>query len=79
MIKCIFNTIITHQNDENRTRLINPLKEHIAKFEENMQKRFHEETLDRNTLKVEINTLKQLNQQISQDAVNLTSALKGNS
>lgn len=69
----------THQNEENLTRLINPLKEHIAKFEENMQKRFQEESLDRNTLKVEINTLKQLNQQISQDAVNLTSALRGNS
>jgi DNA recombination protein RmuC len=69
----------THQNEENLTRLINPLKEHIAKFEENMQKRFQEETLDRNTLKVEINSLKQLNQQISQDAINLTSALKGNS
>jgi len=69
----------THQNEENLTRLINPLKEHIAKFEENMQKRFQEETLDRNTLKGEINSLKQLNQQISQDAVNLTSALKGNS
>lgn len=69
----------THQNEENLTRLINPLKEHIAKFEENMQKRFQEETLDRNTLKGEINSLKQLNLQISQDAVNLTSALKGNS
>jgi len=44
-----------------------------------MQKRFIEESLDRNTLKGEINSLKQLNQQISQDAVNLTSALKGNS
>lgn len=41
----------THQNEENLTRLINPLKEHIAKFEENMQKRFKEESLDRNTLK----------------------------
>lgn len=69
----------THQNEENLTRLINPLKEHIAKFEENMQKRFKEESLDRNTLKGEISSLKQLNQQISQDAINLTSALKGNS
>jgi len=69
----------TNQNEENLTRLINPLKDHIAKFEENMQKRFLEESLDRNTLKGEISTLKQLNQQISQDAINLTSALKGNS
>ena len=69
----------TNQNEENLNRLINPLKDHIAKFEENMQKRFLEESLDRNTLKGEISSLKQLNQQISQDAINLTSALKGNS
>ena len=30
----------TNQNEENLNRLINPLKDHIAKFEENMQKRF---------------------------------------
>jgi DNA recombination protein RmuC len=69
----------THQNEENLHRLLLPLKEHIAHFEANMQKKFQEEWIDRNTLKLEINALKALNLQISQDALNLTSALKGNS
>jgi len=68
----------THQNEENLHRLIAPLKEHISLFEENMQKRFLQETLDRSALKNEIGSLKTLNQQIAQDAVQLTNALKGN-
>lgn len=67
----------TEQNQSNLTHLINPLKEQIKTFEQKIQDTYEKESRDRITLAHEIKHLKELNQQISQDALNLTNALKG--
>lgn len=67
----------TDQNQNNLSHLINPLKEQIKTFEQKIQDTYDKETRDRVMLSHEIKNLKELNQQISQDALNLTNALKG--
>lgn len=67
----------TVQNQQQLNDILNPLKEKIKSFEEGVEKRFLEETKDRVSLKKEIEQLYHLNQQLSQDANNLASALKG--
>ena len=67
----------TLQNHEQLHGLLGPLREKIKSFEEGIEKRFLEETKDRVSLKKEIEHLRELNQQLSQDANNLASALKG--
>lgn len=69
----------THQNQEQLSHLLQPLKENIKTFEAQIEKRFWEETKDRISLKKEIEHLKALNLQLSEDANNLVSALKGDS
>ncbi len=66
-----------NQNQEQMHSLLHPLREHIKSFEEGIEKRFVEETRDRVSLKKEIEQLRELNQQLSQDANNLAYALKG--
>jgi len=46
-------------------------------FKKQVQTLYSDESKDRAMLKQEILSLKELNQQISQDAINLTNALKG--
>jgi len=65
------------QNQSNISHLINPLKDQIKTFEQKIQETYDKETRDRLMLSHEIKNLKELNQQISQDALNLTNALKG--
>jgi DNA recombination protein RmuC len=67
----------TLQNQEQLHHILNPLKEKIKTFEEGIERRFLEETKDRISLKKEIEQLRALNQQLSSDANNLASALKG--
>lgn len=67
----------TEQNQTNLTNLIQPLKEQIKSFEKKVQDTYEKESHDRITLFHEIKHLKDLNQQISKDAINLTQALKG--
>ena len=69
----------THQNQEQLSHILQPLKENIKTFESQIEKRFWEETKDRISLKKEIEHLKALNLQLSEDANNLVSALKGDS
>ncbi len=67
----------TLQNQEQLENILAPLREKIKSFEEGVEKRFLEETKDRISLKKEIEHLRELNQQLSADANNLASALKG--
>lgn len=67
----------TDQNQLQINDLLNPLREKIKSFEEGIERRFVEETKDRVSLKTEIEQLRLLNQQLSADANNLASALKG--
>lgn len=64
-------------NQEQINHLLNPLREHIKSFEEGINNRFREEAEGRIILKKEIEHLRELNQQLSQDANNLAGALKG--
>ena len=67
----------TNQNQSQLNEILNPLREKIKDFELNIERKFVEETQQRTTLKTEIENLRSLNQQLSQDANNLVSALRG--
>jgi DNA recombination protein RmuC len=64
-------------NQRNIDALLAPLKAQLGDFKQQVQHSHDAETKQRHELKHEINSLKQLNQQMAQDAVNLTKALKG--
>ncbi|WP_179415706.1 DNA recombination protein RmuC [Mucilaginibacter sp. E4BP6] len=64
-------------NRVNLDILLNPLKENIKAFEEKVDKVYNMEAAERNTLKGVITQLMELNQLISNEAQNLTKALKG--
>jgi len=66
----------TETNKTNLDMLINPLKENIKAFEDKVEKVYKAESDERNVLKGEITKLMELNKQISQEAHNLTRALK---
>ena len=64
-------------NLEKLNATLTPLKEHVGLFEKEL-KRVHEDTIkDRADLKTEIRQLSQRSEEISQEAVMLTRALKG--
>lgn len=67
----------TQQNADQLQHLLRPLQQRINTFEEQIQKRFVEETRDRVTIKEEIVHLRRLNVQLSNDANNLAEALRG--
>ena len=56
---------------------LNPLKTQLNEFRKKVEDVYDKETRDRVSLRVELEQLKLLNSQLSQDAVNLTRALKG--
>ncbi len=64
-------------SQENIHSLIKPLESQIGEFKKQVQTLYSDESKDRAMLKQEILSLKELNQQISQDAIKLTNALKG--
>lgn len=64
-------------SQENLSLLIKPMESQINEFKKEINTLYTTEAKDRAMLKQEIISLKELNQQISQDAINLTNALKG--
>lgn len=66
-----------NQNQENLSILLNPLKEQIQDFKKKVEDVYVQESKDRTALHHEISSLKKLNLQMSEDAINLTKALKG--
>lgn len=69
----------TEQNSANLGQLLNPLKEQLKDFHKVVIDTYDKESRERGLLKHEIEALKNLNQQIGEDALNLTRALKGES
>lgn len=69
----------TEQNKTNLDIILNPLKEKIKTFEEKVEKTYQNESNERVSLKTEIKGLMELNKRLSEDATNLTNALKGES
>ena len=67
----------TDQNKENLESVLKPLRERIKDFEKKVDEKYDTEQKERASLKGEIKTLHELNKQISQEAHNLTTALKG--
>ncbi|MDD2566769.1 MAG: DNA recombination protein RmuC [Sulfurimonadaceae bacterium] len=57
--------------------LLQPFREQIANFSLQSKEQFLNETKERHLLRDELQRLKQMNEQLSQDALNLTKALKG--
>lgn len=69
----------TEQNKENIKSILNPLQEKIQTFEKKVEET-HKQNIDYNSaLRQQIIGLKELNEQMSKEAVNLTKALKGDS
>jgi len=66
----------TEVNRFNIDALLSPLKENIKLFEQKVDRVYKSESDERNVLKGEISKLMDLNRQISEEASNLTKALK---
>ena len=70
-------TEFTQSNQKNIGEILNPLKEKIKEFEDKVQHAYDQEGRDKVSLKTEIIHLLELNRKLSEDAENLTRALKG--
>ncbi|MCH9030235.1 MAG: DNA recombination protein RmuC [Bacteroidetes bacterium] len=67
----------TEQNKTNLKEILDPLKERISEFQNKVEET-NKESIDRNAaLRQQLSSLKEMNLQMSQDAQNLTNALKG--
>jgi DNA recombination protein RmuC len=69
----------TEQNRSNLDQLLKPLGEKIRDFEKKVGDAYDKEAQQRFSLKEEVKRLAELNKKISEDAENLTRALKGDS
>jgi DNA recombination protein RmuC len=69
----------TEQNKRNIGEILDPLKTKITEFQGKVEQVYVEEGKDRIALTEQVKQLMSLNQQLSQDANNLTLALKGSS
>lgn len=69
----------TRINQSNIDSLLKPLGENIESFKKKVEEVYVAEAKERFSLGEEVKRLAQINQKISEDAVNLTNALKGNS
>lgn len=71
------STKFTQQNQEKLNSIINPLNEKIKEFQKRVEETYDKESKQRFSLEKEIKSLYELNMQMSKDAQNLTTALKG--
>ncbi len=69
----------TEQNKENIEGVLKPMREQLLDFKKKVEDVYDKESKDRVSLLTEIIHLKTLNERISEDAINLTNALKGQS
>jgi len=67
----------TATNKESLAAVLNPLQDKIQQFEKRVEETYQKESNERFSLAKEIKNLQELNTRISEDAVNLTNALKG--
>ncbi len=67
----------TDQNKTNLGELLNPLREKITEFEKKVEESSKENVKMNSSLSEQLKQLKELNQQITKEAENLTKALKG--
>ena len=69
----------TEQNQANLGLLLDPLRTKITEFQKRVEEASVQEGKDRTALSEQVRQLLELNQMLSEDAKNLTSALKGSS
>ena len=69
----------TDRNKADMETLLNPLREHIKDFEKKVTDTHKDASSDMASLKAHIENLKNLGEQMSREALNLTTALKGES
>ena len=67
----------SHIQKEQFEILLKPFREQITNFSKESKEQFNETSKDGHLLKNELLRLKEMNKQLSQDAINLTNALKG--
>ena len=67
----------TATNKESLSAVLTPLQDKIQQFEKRVEETYDTESKERFSLAKEIETLQKLNNRISEEAVNLTNALKG--
>lgn len=67
------------QNQKNIDQILKPLGEKIKSFENSVNDKYLKDQTSRAGLATQIKMLQEANQKISQDAINLTKALKGDS
>jgi Uncharacterized protein conserved in bacteria len=64
-------------NHKNLSEILNPLKERILNFEKKVDETYDKELRDKISLREEVKKLTELNAKVSEEANNLTKALKG--
>ena len=67
----------TISNHKNLSEILNPLKERIQLFEKKVDETYDKELRDKISLREEVRKLTELNTRVSEEANNLTKALKG--
>lgn len=67
----------TDVNVKHLTDIVNPLKDKISLFEKKVEDAYDKELRDKLSLREEVRKLTELNTRISEEATNLTKALKG--
>ena len=68
-----------HQSEEQLSQLLKPLGERLKDFQSRVETAYSEESKERFSLRNELKHLRDLNARMSQEAINLTNALKGES
>lgn len=68
---------LNQKNQESLSNVLNPVREQLKDFRTRVDTIYEKDTAGRIELKHELQTLKELNQKMSEEAHNLTTALKG--
>jgi DNA recombination protein RmuC len=69
----------TQTNKDNIEGILTPLKDEFAEFRKRVNDVYKNDSDDRTALKTQIDGLKELNEKLGKEALNLTNALKGDS
>jgi DNA recombination protein RmuC len=67
----------SHSQNEHLEILLKPFREQISNFSTQSKEQFNTQAKETHLLKDELKRLKEMNEQLSNDAINLTKALKG--
>ena len=69
----------TEQNETQLKNILDPLKDRIRDFEKRVNETHNESAIERSALKEQLSIMSKMNQRMSEEAMNLTKALKGDS